>query len=112
MNKRDYITSITKLCNETNDIELLDFINLLLIKSKLTETDQPTQNCVQCVYEKNETMQLLGSQTGYSSVLTLKMVKQIHDIEEARPDEFTTDAAYDLFMLGYIHGKRAERSIK
>lgn len=36
--------------------------------------------------------------------------RQMKDIKEARPHSFTFEAAADIFMLGYIHGKRAERA--
>ena len=61
-------------------------------------------------YEKNETMRLLGNQ----SILTVfwhnnEARKQINQIAEARPGTFNLDVAADIFALGYIHGKRAER---
>lgn len=61
-------------------------------------------------YEKNETMRLLGNQ----NILTVfwrnnEVRKQINQIAEARPGTFGLEVAADIFALGYIHGKRAER---
>ena len=36
--------------------------------------------------------------------------KQVRQISEARPYSFTLAAASDIFVLGYIYGKRAERA--
>lgn len=36
--------------------------------------------------------------------------KQVKHIAEGRPCSFTIDAAADIFALGFIHGKRAERA--
>lgn len=59
-------------------------------------------------YEKNETMKFLGKQYTLNA-LEKNQFKAIDDIEEARPHSFTTCAAIDIFMLGYVEGKRAER---
>lgn len=62
-------------------------------------------------YDKNSTMQLLGKQYAVDSFwCNDKVRKEIQEISEARPYSFTLDAASDIFMLGYIHGKRAERA--
>lgn len=62
-------------------------------------------------YKKNDTMRLLGHQ--YSAPVFWcndKVREQIRQISEGRPYTFTLSAASDIFMLGYIHGKRAERA--
>lgn len=63
------------------------------------------------VYRKNDTMIMLGKNCAVETFLGNEEVKkQMEDIKEARPHSFTLDAAADIFMLGYIHGKRAERA--
>lgn len=63
------------------------------------------------VYEKNETMQLLGKQRMVTAFwCNDKVRKGIDEIAEARPYSFTIDAASDIFALGYIYGKQAERA--
>lgn len=60
-------------------------------------------------YRKNDTMRLLGHQ--YSIIWDNDVVRhEIKEISEARPHTFTISAASDIFMLGYIYGKRAERA--
>ena len=62
-------------------------------------------------YRKNETMRLLGHQYAVSIFWYNDEVRQeIKQISEARPYSFSLAAASDIFMLGYIHGKRAERA--
>lgn len=62
-------------------------------------------------YEKNDTMRLLGNQCLTSTFWgNDKVIKQIQQINEGRPHSFTLSAASDIFALGYIHGKRAERA--
>lgn len=52
-------------------------------------------------YRKNDTMRLLGHQCTVESFWRNDMVRrEIEQISEAS----------DIFMLGYIHGKRAERA--
>lgn len=63
------------------------------------------------VYEKNKTMQLLGKQRMVTAFwCNDKVRKGINEIAEARPYSFTIEAAADIFTLGYIYGKQAERS--
>lgn len=63
------------------------------------------------VYEKNKTMQLLGKQRMVTAFwCNDKVRKGIDEIAEARPCSFTIEAAADIFTLGYIYGKQAERS--
>lgn len=63
------------------------------------------------VYKKNKTMQLLGKQCMVTAFwCNDKVRKGIDEIAEARPYSFTIGAAADIFALGYIYGKRAERS--
>lgn len=62
-------------------------------------------------YEKNATMGLLGKQYGVDIFWGNDEVENaIKEIAEARPHTFTLEAAADIFILGYIYGKRAERS--
>ena len=63
------------------------------------------------VYEKNKTMKLLGRQRMITAFwCNDKVRKGIDEIAEARPYSFTIDAAADIFTLGYIYGKQAERA--
>lgn len=62
-------------------------------------------------YRKNDTMRLLGYQRAVSTFWGNDAVRrEIEQISEARPCSFTITSAGDIFMLGYIHGKRAERA--
>lgn len=62
-------------------------------------------------YEKNTTMRLLGYQYVSDAFWCNDEVrKSVEEIAEARPYSFTIEAAADLFALGYIYGKRAERT--
>ena len=61
------------------------------------------------LYEKNDTMKLLGYQCS-GIFYNEEVVRQIQQISEARPHSLTINAAADVFLLGYIHGKRAERT--
>lgn len=62
-------------------------------------------------YKKNATMGLLGKQYSADIFWGNDEVKNvIKEIAEARPHTFTLEAAADIFISGYIYGKRAERS--
>ena len=62
-------------------------------------------------YRKNKTMFILGKNCAVETFWGNEEVKQqIRDIAEARPHCFMIEAAADIFMLGYIYGKRAERA--
>lgn len=62
-------------------------------------------------YAANKTMQLLGRQHSVKLFWSNEQVREeVREISEGRPYSFTLDAAADIFMLGYIHGKRAERA--
>lgn len=64
-----------------------------------------------CPYEKNDTMRMLGNQQSAEPFWCNDVVRrEIEEIAEAMPYSFTITAASDIFMLGYIHGKRAERA--
>ncbi|MEW4414401.1 hypothetical protein [Clostridium sp. AN503] len=64
-------------------------------------------------YEKNRTMQLIGHQHSAEAFWRNEQVREeVREIAEGRPYSFTLDAAADIFMLGYIHGKRAERAVR
>lgn len=60
-------------------------------------------------YEKNETMKLLGKQV-CEALYFDEVKRQIHDIADARPHSFKYGAAMDIFILGYLYGKRGERA--
>ena len=63
------------------------------------------------VYRKNKTMFVIGKHCAGNVFWNNQEVKQqVKDIAEARPHSFTLEVAADIFMLGYIHGKRAERA--
>lgn len=64
---------------------------------------------VETVYEANETMKLLGHQCP-ADMITSEIVEQMNEITEARKYTTTFETALDMFLLGYIHGKRAERA--
>ncbi len=59
-------------------------------------------------YRKNETMKLLGKQT-CEALFSDEAKRQIHDIAAARNTRFDYNAAMDIFVLGYIYGKKRER---
>ncbi len=62
-------------------------------------------------YKRNETMELLGKQTFKNYFGAIKEARKgLDEIKEARPHSFTKDAAEDIFVLGYIYGKRADRA--
>ncbi len=60
-------------------------------------------------YEANETMKLLGHQY-ITEIITKEAKKQMEEIAAARKYTTTFVTAMDMFVLGYIHGKRAERA--
>ena len=61
------------------------------------------------LYSKNDTMKML-CKNHYMTALNGQTFSKLDDILEARPFSCTKDTAMDIFMLGYIHGKRAERA--
>lgn len=62
-------------------------------------------------YDENATMRLLGKQKMGEAYWANEDVRNaIKEISEGRPFSFTLDAAADIFTLGYIFGKRAERA--
>lgn len=72
----------------------------------VNEQEMPTN-----IYYENETMRLLGKQKiVYSFWYNEEVCEQVRQIADARKFSFTLEAAADLFTLGYIHGKRAERA--
>ena len=61
------------------------------------------------VYRKNKTMFVIGKHCAGNVFWNNQEVKQqVKDIAEARPHSSALEVAADIFMLGYIHGKRAE----
>lgn len=63
------------------------------------------------VYELNATMRLLGHQRP-GEIITEEARKQMDEIAKARKFTITFVTAMDMFTLGYIYGKRAERAKK
>lgn len=61
-------------------------------------------------YDKNDTMRMLGYQYAMEILCREKVWEDMDNIAKARPYEATKTIAIDYFMLGYIYGKRAERS--
>lgn len=61
------------------------------------------------VYEANETMKLLGHQY-YGVAYDPEVRKQMDDIVDARRFTTTFNTALDMFMLGFMHGKMADRA--
>lgn len=61
------------------------------------------------VYTKNDTMRMLGRQPSKPFWFNPTVKEQIFDIAEALPGCFDLTAAYNLFMLGYVHGKKEEQ---
>ena len=59
-------------------------------------------------YSKNDTMKLISHQR--ACIISKEMHEQLQEIITARPYEMSERAAYDALILGYIHGKRAERA--
>lgn len=60
-------------------------------------------------YSANKTMILLGNQC-HAEIITKKIRKEMGEITAARKYTTTFETAIDMFMLGYIYGKRAERA--
>lgn len=60
-------------------------------------------------YRKNETMKLLGKQT-CEVLFSDEAKRQVHDIAAARNIRFDHNAAMDIFILGYLYGKKGERA--
>lgn len=60
------------------------------------------------IYDRNRTMKLIGKQYP-TKILGPDSFKDIDQILNARPYSCTIDTALDIFMLGYMYGKRAER---
>lgn len=78
---------------------------------KRSDKKEQQEGKVTIPYRKNKTMFMLGKSCAVDAFWGNKEVKkEIQDIAEARPHKFTIEAAADIFMLGYIHGKRAERA--
>jgi hypothetical protein len=61
------------------------------------------------IYDTNITMCLLGYQYT-TEMLGKEQFKAMDDIAKTRPNSFTKESAIDLYLLGYIYGKRAERA--
>lgn len=58
----------------------------------------------------NDTMKLLRHQNIEFLFDNKEIEKQMLDIKRARQERFSFCTAIDIFLLGYIHGKRAERA--
>lgn len=57
------------------------------------------------MYSKNTTMRLLGKQR-YGEIVTEEAVQEIKDICRARKGEITENAAIDVYILGFLHGRK------
>ncbi len=55
------------------------------------------------LYEKNDTMILLGKQQ-YTKIISETAAKKIWDICKARKGEITENAAVDVYILGFLDG--------
>ena len=62
-------------------------------------------------YSENHTMQMLGKNY-YSAVFANGGYEAMNDVIKARPFTCTFETAMDVFAIGYIYGKRAERAKK
>lgn len=60
-------------------------------------------------YDANDTMRFLGKQFTLEIIQETNAWKDIQSIITARAGEKTLMSMLDCFMIGYIHGKRAER---
>lgn len=61
------------------------------------------------IYNLNDTMRLLGYQC-LAEIITKEARKQMGEITAARKYTTTFATAMDMFTLGYINGKRADRA--
>ena len=59
-------------------------------------------------YQSSETMRMIGNQY-FSKIIMEEQINAIKDIIKAYPNGLTTDTAIDVFLLGFIYGKREER---
>ncbi len=68
------------------------------------------------IYDSNKTMRLLGKQRTWTQVPLKEVFKQIDDILKAsntcKYKRSNTDICMDVFCLGFIYGRRAERARK
>lgn len=55
------------------------------------------------LYDKNDTMILLGQQQ-YAKIISETAAKKIRDICMAREGEITENAAVDVYILGFLDG--------
>lgn len=60
---------------------------------------------------KNKTIELIGQQE-YSKIFGDKEKEMLKDIVNARTFTVSEETAVDIFIAGYICGKRAERKRK
>ncbi len=60
--------------------------------------------CENC-YHKNNTMRIIGE----NPAVDQQALSAIDEVMKARPNTTTLITATDMFTLGYIYGKRAER---
>ena len=57
------------------------------------------------MYSKNTTMRLLGKQR-YGEIVTEEAVQEIKAVCRARQGEITENAAIDVYILGFLHGRK------
>lgn len=60
------------------------------------------------IYDANDTMRMIGYQQ-VQEIFTSGARRQINEVLDVRKSEITFDAAIEMFIIGFIHGKRAER---
>lgn len=60
------------------------------------------------IYDANDTMRMIGYQQ-VPEIFTSGARRQINEVLDVRKSEITFDAAIEMFIIGFIHGKRAER---
>ena len=65
------------------------------------------------LYNENETMKLIGHQCTYGLIIGDGIAKNdfenVIEAHKKQPKCTLFDIGIDMFMLGYIYGKRAER---
>jgi len=65
---------------------------------------------IRTIYDKNETMKLLGNQQAVNQFWANTKVKaDVENILKARDINLEPSIICDIFMLGYMNGKRAKR---
>ena len=98
-----------------SDMEKCELYNINTTKERLEqikakeEQEEAERRNRPNTYKANETMKMLVNQP-YFSIIGNQGFKEIDNILEANPYTATMETAMDLFVLGHIYGKRAERA--